>query len=66
MNEQDKKIYETIDKILTILETNFKYSQTKKIKYEDIFEMMKDLYSLFKNFENNINECGKLKDTFLY
>jgi len=60
MNEQDKKIYETIDKILTILETNFKYSQTKKIKYEDIFEMMKDLYSLFNNFEKNVNECGKL------
>ena len=55
-----KEIYETIDRILTILENNFRYSFGKKISFEEIFEMMKDLYALFCNFEKNIKACGEL------
>ena len=55
-----KQIYETIDKILTVLEQNFKYSYGKKIPFEDIFEMTKDLYALFTNFEKNTKICGEL------
>ena len=55
-----KKIYETINEILTVLEQNFKYSYGKKITYDDIFEMMKDLYALFTNFEKNVKACGEL------
>jgi hypothetical protein len=55
-----KEIYETIVKILTILEQNFKYSYGKKISFEEIFEMMKDLYALFTNFEKNVKACGEL------
>ena len=55
-----KEIYNTIDKILTILENNFRYSFGEKISYEDIFDMMKDLYALFCNFEKYTKECGKL------
>ena len=54
-----KEIYYAIDKTLNILENNFKYSTTKKIAYEEIFEMMKDLYVLFTNFEDNRKQCGK-------
>ena len=46
----DKQIYETIDKILTILEQNFKYDYGKKIPYDDIYDMMNDLYSLFCSY----------------
>ena len=56
----DKQIYETIDKTLTILENNFRYSYGKKIPFEEIFEMMKDLYALFCNFEKHTKECGKI------
>lgn len=54
-----KEIYELIDKTLTILENNFRYSYGKKIPFDEIFEMMKDLYSLFVNFEKETNLCGK-------
>lgn len=56
----NKEIYKTIDEILTILENNFKYKYGKKIPYNDIFEMIKDLYILFQNFENRTKECGQL------
>lgn len=56
----NKKIYETIDKMLTILENNFRYSFGKKIPFEEIFEMTKDLYALFSNFEKNVKTCGEL------
>lgn len=56
----NKEIYETIIKILTILEQNFKYSYGKKIPFEEIFEMMKDLYALFTNFEKNKDVCGEI------
>lgn len=55
-----RQIYNAIDKTLTIIENNFRYSYGDKISYEEIFEMMKDLYKLFCNYEDNIKECGDL------
>ena len=60
MEKETQKIKKTIVEILDILTNNFKYSFGKKISFEDIFEMMKDLYSLFLNFEDNTKECGEL------
>ena len=63
MNEEQlkaKELYNTIDQILTILENNFRYSYGKKIPFEDIFDMMKDLYLLFNSYERNTKECGKI------
>lgn len=57
---QNNEIYKAIDQTLSILEHNFKYSYGKKISYEEIFEMMKDLYVLFNNYEDNVQECGNL------
>ncbi len=54
-----KEIYKLIDQTLTILENNFRYSYGQKIPFDEIFEMMKDLYSLFVNFEKETNLCGK-------
>lgn len=56
----DKQIYETIDKILTILENNFRYNFGEKIPFEEIYEMMEDLYNLFCNFEKNTKDCGQI------
>ena len=53
------EIYKAIDQTLNILEHNFKYSYGKKISYEEIFEMMKDLYVLFTNYEENVKQCGE-------
>lgn len=55
-----KQTYKLIDETLTILENNFRYNYGKKIPFEEIFEMMKDLYVLFCNFEKNTKECGQL------
>lgn len=60
MNSEEKKIYYSIDKLLTILENNFKYSYGRKIPMGDIFLMVKDINVLLKNFEQNVKECGKL------
>ena len=60
MDKEKIKVKKTIVEILDILTNNFKYSFGKKISFEDIFEMMKDLYSLFQNFEENTQECGEL------
>ncbi len=60
MNKEQNDIYKTIDSILTILENNFRYSYGKKISFEDIYDMMKDLYLLFNSYEENVKECGKL------
>ena len=57
---ENNEIYKAIDQTLTILENNFRYQYGKKISYEEIYEMMKDLYVLFNNFEDNIQECGNL------
>lgn len=55
-----KEIYTNIDKILTILENNFRYKYGKKIPYSDVFELINDLYVLFQNFEKHKKECGNL------
>ena len=55
-----KEIYNAIDQTLKILEGNFKYKYGNKISYEEIFEIMQDLYSLFANFEKNVKICGEL------
>ena len=52
----DKELYNAIDGTLTILENNFRYSYGKKIPFEDIFEMMKDLFVLLSNYEKNVKE----------
>jgi len=54
------EVYKTIDKILTILEGNFKYSFGEKIPYEEIYEMTNDLYDLFNAYESNTEKCGKI------
>ena len=56
----DKEIYKAIDNILNILENNFRYSYGKKISFQEIFEMMKDLYLLFNSYEKNTKECGEI------
>ena len=56
---ENNEIYKAIDQTLNILEHNFKYSYGKKISYEEIFEMIKDLYVLFTNFEENKEKCGE-------
>ena len=58
--EDSKKIYETLDELLTILENNFRYSYGRKIPMKDVFEMVKDINVLTINFEKNVKECGKL------
>lgn len=60
MNEEQKNIRKAILEIIEILQNNFRYNYGKKISYEEIFEMMKDLYVLFCNFENNVKECGEI------
>lgn len=56
---KDKQIYKTIDEILTILENNFRYKFGDKISYQDIFDMMSDLYALLQNYESNTEKCGE-------
>lgn len=55
-----KEIYNAIDQFLSILESNFKYKFGKKIPYDEIFQIMKDLYDLFCAFEKNTKQCGEL------
>ena len=55
-----KEIYNAIMQTITILDNNFRYSYGKKIPFEDVYEMMKDLYSLFCNFEKHTKECGEI------
>lgn len=60
MTEEQKQIKSAILSILDILQNNFKYSYGKKISFDEVFEMMNDLYVLFNNFEQNTQECGEL------
>lgn len=60
MNNEDKKLYRTIDQLLTILENNYKYDFGKKIPINDVFSMIKDLYVLINNYEKNVKECGNI------
>ncbi|MBO5143018.1 MAG: hypothetical protein J6C46_08560 [Clostridia bacterium] len=57
---EEKEIYKAIDSTLTILENNFRYAWGKKIPFEEVFEMIKDLHVLFCNYERNTKECGKI------
>ena len=54
----DKKIYNSINKLLTILENNFRYDFGKKIPINEVFEMSKDLNVLINNYEKNRKEVG--------
>lgn len=56
----DKEISKLIDKTLTILENNFRYNFGKKIPFDEIFDMMSDLYTLFCSYEKNVKECGEI------
>ena len=55
-----KEMLESINALLDILEKNFKYKFGKKIPYDEIFEMIKDLYVLFQNFEKKSKDCPKI------
>lgn len=55
-----EEIREAIINLLTILEKNFSVKKWKRISYDEIYEMCKDLYVLFNNYEENIKECGLL------
>ena len=57
---QKNEIRDAIDSILSILENNFKKNSKNSISYDEIFEMCKDLDVLFKNYEENVKECGLL------
>lgn len=54
------QIKTTIEQTMTILENNFRYNFGKKISFDEIFEMFKDLKVLFNNFQSETKECGKL------
>ena len=54
----DKELSSTINQILTVLENNYRYNYGKKISYDEVFAMIKDLYILYQNFEHNKKECG--------
>lgn len=54
----DKELLNTINQILTVLENNYRYNYGKKISYDEVFAMIKDLYILYQNFEHNKKECG--------
>ena len=58
--EEDKKIYYSINKLLTILENNFRYDFGKKIPINEVFEMLKDLNVLINNYESHKKEVGEL------
>jgi hypothetical protein len=57
---QKNEIRNAIDSILSILENNFRKNSKNSISYDEIFEMCKDLDVLFKNYEENVKECGLL------
>lgn len=54
----DKELSSTINQILTVLENNYRYNYGKKISYDEVFAMIKDLYVLYQNLEHNKKECG--------
>ena len=57
---EQKEIYEAINKLLTILENNYRYKFGKKFSYEEVCDMIKDLHVLFNNFQDNVKACGEL------
>jgi predicted phage terminase large subunit-like protein len=60
-NYSKKEIIFTIDKILTAIEKNFKYSYGNKLTYEEICELVQNLDQLFEYLYNlDFVECGKI------
>lgn len=55
-----KEIEKAICDTLTILENNFRYNFGKKISFDEIHEMMKDLYLLLNSFEKETKKCGEI------
>ena len=49
MKKENNEYYKAIIELLTILENNYRYKYGKKIPYEDVFEMVKDLTNLFNS-----------------
>ena len=54
------RIYNSIDKLLNILENNFKYDFGKKIPMNEVFEMTKNIHTLINNYQKNRKECGEI------
>jgi len=52
MKKENNEYYKAIIELLTILENNYRYKYGKKIPYEDVFEMVKDLTNLFNSYDN--------------
>lgn len=46
----EKELLEYIAKYITVLKTNFTSKNRKKLTYNDIFDIMKDLYALFNEY----------------
>lgn len=59
MENSKYKIKTTIENILSMLKQNFKYNYGEKLTFEQIYEMMCDLYALFNNYESEIQDCGE-------
>ena len=56
----DYQLKMAITELLDILQQNFRYSFGKKISLNEVYEMFKDLYVLFTNYEKNVRECGQI------
>lgn len=52
MKKENNEYYKAIIELLTIIENNYRYKYGKKIPYEDVFEMVKDLTNLFNSYDN--------------
>ena len=61
MRKETKEIFSYIEDYLSILINNFKSAATKKIKYEEIFEMIKELSQMFNKVAlEDVKYCGEL------
>ena len=52
MKQEKKQYYKAIVDLLTIIENNYRYKYGTKIPFEEIFEMVKDLNSLFNSYDD--------------
>lgn len=59
MKQEKKEYYKAIVDLLTIIENNYRYKYGNKIPFDEIFEMVKDLNSLFNNY-SDIKTVGEL------
>lgn len=60
MKKSKDDIKSTIMEIIEIIQNNFRFNFGEKISLDEIYEMMKDLYLLFRNYEKEVKECGKI------